>query len=744
MTRSTWFALETLWKLMMGLSLLLGWSARAEALLEPEQLAQGTRLERQQRAARQRLAASTQHGLVVSEDGEVWAWGTGPAQRLGTWPEQQLGNGLPARIPGLTGAVSVAADSSGGHSLALLQNGGVVSWGSNSYGELGDGTTSNRDGRVAVTGLANAVSVSAGNMHSMAVLRDGSVWTWGGNYYGQIGDGSRGYDSRRPKPWQVDGLTQFVAVAAGNLHSLALRADGTVWAWGHNFFGQLGDGTQQQQLRPVPVVGLTNVVAIATHHATSYAVRADGSVWAWGNNQSGELGGGSEDSFRATPGPVPGLTQVVSVAAGYQHALALRRDGSVWAWGDNSFGQLGNGEQGGTGLPQPVRGLNAVALAAATYHSLALRKDGSVFAWGHNTEGAMGTGTHARPSPAPVELKDVRTLSSSFFHTLALRADGSVWTWGSEQGWGGSIQPKPARVRELSRAVGIAAGTWHSLVLGQDGRVWAWGDNSRGQLGDGTLGGRRDTPARVPGLENVVAVAAGEFHSLALKRDGTVWAWGANHYSQLGDLTLDDQPQPAKVQRLDGVASIHAHMDLSVAVRNDGTVWQWGSDMGTWFWTDMLPHPAAPVEGFSDVIKVSVFFSGITALSTDGTVWQWYLGPPDWVFPPMALEGLTDAVDVVASSNTTQILRADGSVWNIGGNTYGERGFPSTDLYSLEVKQVPGLRNVVSLSSESATVYALRANGTLMAWGSNRYGTLGDGTSPMHLRPERVLLPRRY
>jgi alpha-tubulin suppressor-like RCC1 family protein len=740
MRRTTWFARETVWKLMMGLSLLLGWSARAEAALELEQLAQGTRLEWQQRASRQVLATSWNQSVVVGERGELWVWGTGSGHELGSWPEQEIGNGLPVRMPGLTGARAVTKGSYGDFALALMENGSVVSWGKNDYGQLGDGTTSHRDGRGQVTGMAHAVSVSAGATHAMAVLQDGSVWTWGRNYYGQLGDGTSGSNSRRPTPWQVEGLTQFVAAAAGSSYSLALRADGTVWAWGHNFFGQLGDGTRQQRLRPVRVVGLTDVVAIATRASSSFAVRADGTLWAWGNNQFGELGGGSQGNSQLTPVQVPGLTQVVSVAAGERHALALRRDGSVWAWGDNTFGQLGNGARGGEGLPQPVRGLHARALAAATYHSMALRQDGTVVAWGHNGAGAMGTGTHARPSPGPVDLKDVRMVD----HTLAIRGDGSVWRWGNTQGRDGPHQAKPTQVQGLPRAVDVAAGSYHSLVVGQDGRVWAWGDNFWGQLGDGTtFGERRDTPALVPGLENVVAVAAGENHSLALKRDGTVWAWGANHFSQLGDMTLDSQPRPVQVQGLVGVTSIHASMDFSVAVKSDGTVWYWGSDWATWFWTDMLPLPPAPVDGLPHVVKVSVLLSGITALSTEGQVWQWYLSPPDWGLPPVAVNGLTEAVDVATSYNTTQILRADGTVWNIGGNTYGERGFPSTDGYSLEVKQVPGLTDVVSLSSESSTVYALRANGTLMAWGSNSYGSLGDGTSSLHLRPERVLLPRK-
>jgi alpha-tubulin suppressor-like RCC1 family protein len=287
-----------------------------------------------------------------------------------------------------------------------------------------------------------------------------------------------------------------------------------------------------------------------------------------------------------------------------------------------------------------------------------------------------------------------------------------------------------------------AAGLRHSLVVREDGSVWAWGDNSRGQLGDGTVGGRRDTPAPVQRLTDVVAVAVGQYHSLALKKDGTVWAWGANQYSQLGDMTLEDQPLPVQVESLKPVAAIYASFDLSVALQQDGTVWTWGSDASVWDWGDLQPHPPAQAEGLENVVKVSMNSPGLMVLEADGTVWQWYLGSVWDQWPAYPLENLTDAVDLVWSSSTTQLLRADGTVWNLGSNTYGERGFPSDDLYAQELEQVPGLTGVVSLSAGLGTLHALRENGTLVGWGDNRYGTVGDGVSPLHLKPTRIHLPR--
>ncbi|KFE69022.1 RCC1-like domain-containing protein [Hyalangium minutum] len=736
------FKRELLWQLMLGLSLVLGWSARAEAPLEPEPLEQGTLAERQHRAARRLLATNSYRSVAVSPSGDVWVWGNGLGRDLGTWPEIQLGTGLPVRMPRMTEAVSASSASGGGHSLILLEDGTVMAWGINNVGQLGDGTTLTGFERVKVKGLTEVVAIVAGDTHSLAARRDGSVWAWGSNSYGQLGDGTT---TRRLLATPIPGLSQIVAVAAGSSHSLALRADGTVWAWGTNSYGQLGDGTRTQRLSPVQVPGLTDVVAIDTRFATSYAVRTDGSVWAWGANFSGQLGDGTQSTYRATPAPVPGLTQVVSVAAGHSHALALRRDGSLWAWGTNHSGQLGRGTESPTGLPEPVPGLEGVIAAAAdSVHSLALRRDGSVYTWGHNQLGAMGTGSDRQATPTRVDLRDVRAMASNSAHAVAIRQDGSVWRWGQEITDGTLItRATPERVQGLSHAVAIAAGAFHSVVALQDGTVWAWGDNFRGQLGQGTFDAGQDTPVQVQGLSDVVAVAAGDFHSLALKRDGTVWAWGANYFGQLGNVALElyDSPVPVQVQGLQGVSSIAAGLDFSAAITSDGTVWQWGSTMLAWYSGDMMPRPPEPAPGLSNAVKVVVMYTGLIALRADGTARQWNVSPFFAVYPDEAFEAITGAVDLVASASSIQILRADGTVWNFGSNLYSERGFPTEEATSYELAQVPGLSGGVALAADSFTVYALRENGRLMAWGSNSLGNIGNGELSVHLRPVRVKLP---
>ena len=432
---------------------------------------------------------------------------------------------------------------------------------------------------------ARAVAVAARLTHSLALRADGTVWAWGRNKYGQLGDGTW---TDSPRPVQVKGssgagwLADVQAVAAGGGHSLALKKDGTVWAWGRNEYGQLGDGTRTDSPRPVQVKGssgtgwLADVQAIAAGGSHSLALKTDGSVWAWGWNYKGQLGDGSmSESYLPVQVKGPGgsgwLTEIKAVAAGDVHSLALRTDGTVWAWGSDGMGQLGDGiGMGWSWVPVQVKGpggfgwlTDVQAVAAGLWHSLAVKTDGTVWAWGDNLHGQLGDGTTAYGRDAPVQVKgpggsgwltEIQAVAGGYGHSIAVKTDGTVWAWGRNSkgelgdGTRTDSSPTPVQVKGpggsgwLTEVQAVAAGDGYSLVLKTDGTIWAWGDNHYGQLGEETwTGSHTPVQAKGPGgsgwLTGVGAVAAGPYHSLAPKTDGTVWAWGENYYGQLGDGT---------------------------------------------------------------------------------------------------------------------------------------------------------------------------------------------------------------
>lgn len=343
--------------------------------------------------------------------------------------------------------------------------------------------------------------IAAGQAHSLHVRSDGTVWAWGYNNHGQLGDGTR---VGRLTPVQVQGLRDVVAVAGGLEHSLALKRDGTVWAWGGNATGQLGDGTTTERHTPVQVTGISDVVAVAGGSYHSLALREDGGVWAWGLNASGQLGDGTT-SMRRSPILAYSSSDSQAVASGAYHSMVLLSQGRAWAWGKNSSGQLGDASNENNPSPNiVVLLLNAVGLAGGGGHSLAVKADGTVMAWGANTFGQLGDGT---------------------------AKDRNV----------------PVKVESLTDVVSVAGGNAHSLALKSNGWVWAWGYNNDGQLGNGTFNNFRYTPGLVNSLSSVESVACGSMHSLAMKSDGTVWAWGNNVQGQLGDGTMDYRALPVRV-----------------------------------------------------------------------------------------------------------------------------------------------------------------------------------------------------
>jgi alpha-tubulin suppressor-like RCC1 family protein len=472
--------------------------------------------------------------------------------------------------------------------LALGNDGTVWAWGDNGNSQLGDGTTTTRLTPVTVTGLANVTEVYGGGFYSLALTAGGQVYGWGSNLFGALGDGTTTQRST-PVAAQISGVA---LVVAGEEHAMALKTDGTVWAWGENGSGQLGDGTTQDRHSPVQVTGFANAAAISAGYEHSAAVKTDGSVWAWGNNSTGELGFGVTDN-RSTPQTIPSFANVVAIAAGGEHSVALAADGSVWTWGSNEAkGQLGDGTTTSRSSPEQVPGLGAVVgIAANLYHTVAVKADGSVWAWGYNDDGALGDGTYVnRFSPVQVTgLGNIVAVSAGTYFTLALRADGSVWSWGNnaygQLGNGTTVgNNSPSQVTGLSNVVAISAGSYHSLALKSDGSVWGWGNDYDGRLGDGATLVNRLTPVQAIGIGNVVAISAGVFDSLALRSDGTVWSWGDNSNGNLGDGTTTNRSTPVQVSGLSGAAGIAAGKFgnrttyYSMAVKTDGTVVGWGDN----------------------------------------------------------------------------------------------------------------------------------------------------------------------
>jgi alpha-tubulin suppressor-like RCC1 family protein len=526
----------------------------------------------------QAVAAGEQHTLAVAADGSLWAWGSNEHGQLGN------GGGAGTNMPQLIESNStwVAVTAGEAHSVALRDDGSILAWGWNAYGQLGDETFSDRYTLQLIASNYAWQAVAAGRDHTVAVRSDGTLWAWGWNGYGQLGDGTMDSENW---PQLIDTNVTWRAVSAGWNHTLALREDGTLWSWGWNGFGQLGNATIANANVPM-LIGTNDtweLVAAGWNH--TLALRDGGQLWGWGWNDFGQLG---VSSIRSTDTPIRIGTSSnwIALAPSWDYSMALRVDGTLWSWGWNDYGQLGLGTFTSTNTPRQIGAASDwEGLASGGFHGTGLRRGGAAWAWGFGRYGQLGIGAFTNSSvPRAIETNAVwYAIAAGWDHTVGVRDDGTLWAWGWN-GMGqlgdGTFLDTATPVHSHTNAVvqAVAAGHSHTLALGIDGTLWGWGNNDDGQLGNGTNSMRTNLPEPVDPNATWLSVAAGAFHSAAIRSDGTLWTWGWNGYGQLGDGTFQSRnvPQPIATNATWRVVTAgHSH---TLALRTDGTVWAWGAN----------------------------------------------------------------------------------------------------------------------------------------------------------------------
>lgn len=708
--------------------------------------------------------------------------------------------------------------------LMVKDDGSVWTWGNNTYGTLGDGTTDRREIPTQVDGLSGVVSVEAGRNSSFAIDQDGAVWGWGSNEYGQLGRGTvPGGTSGRygnNTPVKVNGLPAIEKISFGYGHIVALDINGEVWNWGNAVQAGYAEEVERSGI-PLKISGLSNVVDVAGGYNASLAVTGNGDVYKFDHGK--------------TPVKIEGLSEIVAVDAQDKIWMALKADGTAYIW-DSLYDYQGtvsatplkiadatlvksvvadgphilgtNGQVSYvTYAASPVMGAeisalnNVVKLASSANGGLALQTDGKLLQF-------IGTAVtevplNMDPAQPPVWPEDSKLTVTNLAETgldlnwtkpdpnvsgYAIYIDGSrvitlagdtlsydvlgltkgqTYTFKVEaryinSGWTTTGPQISQTMNEWNPAMQdsgkLAVSGRHVLMAADDGSVWAWGQNDYGQLGIGNTI-EQLTPVRVDGLTNIVAVAAGDNHSLALDKDGNVWAWGRNNVYQLGNNSTANSNIPIKI--ISGnMKDISAAANYSLALKNDGSVWGWGEPCNAncsfaleggsghipvqMCYNTSRPSDVHPFAGIKDIAASRSF---IAYLSDDGRIIRQgsfidEVGAP--TYSPMPHYSAPLGISAIAAGENFAIgLKGDGTVLSLGDNNAGQYGNGTigngTPADPRPYGVVTGLTNIMAIAAGGYHGLALDRDGNVYTWGKNLYGQLGTGKTDIHLTPVKVV-----
>jgi alpha-tubulin suppressor-like RCC1 family protein len=652
------------------------------------------------------------------------------------------------------------------HTVALKSDGTVWSWGENNNGQLGDGT--HAASNTPVQELSHAtdwIAVDAGGAYSVALKRDGTLWSWGYNGHGELGNATT---SSSPIPVQESTLSSdWVVVDADQYHTVALKSDGTLWSWGYNRYAQTGDGTTIDRHSPVQEATLsTDWKAVCAGHYYSAAIKSDGTLWSWGYNGNGQLGDGTHTQRSAAVQEASSSTDWQDIACGGYHTVARKHDDSVWSWGRNNDGQLGDGSYSDRPVPAKITLVSGVwkRIFAGDGNSAMLDANGSLYVFGSNNYAKLGDGTYEHrniPVRLDANVSGWAAIAIGNIFSVALDSNGVLWSWGDNaRGELGNAQTTtrllPAEQMQHALWRQVATSSRFSAAIRDDGTLWLWGENNNGQLGDGTRTYRVEPVQEITHASDWKMVALGQSYTVALKNDGTIWGWGYNGHGELGDGTTALRVSPVQESSFStDWTAVSTGFYHTVALKNDGTIWGWGynghGELGDGTTTSRR-MPVQENSGATDWVALDAGGYHTAALKNNGTLWSWgYNGNGELgdgtttsrTSPVQENSVATDWSAVSAGFYHTVALKNNGTLWAWGRNSDGQLGDSTRTQRSIPTQEATGSTNWRAISAGGYHTIGAKTDDSLWLWGANNEGQLANGTRIYQYTPAEEIAHSR-
>jgi alpha-tubulin suppressor-like RCC1 family protein len=696
------------------------------------------------------ISAGATHVALLKSDGNVVSWGTDAHGELGDGTTKTKGV-LPECAGGCNQNVNwtqVAAGTS--FTLARRTDGTIWAWGSSNVNRNGAGSSADLTSPGEVGEFNNFWrSVAAGASHGFAISVDGELYGWGDNAQGELGINSTS------TPGYLEQQTgtssdHWIAVAPGTQFTIGLKADGSAWGFGLNSSGQLGIGNTTRALVPTAIVSTKPWTRLTAGTAHAAGIKADGTLWLWGLNDKGQLGNNSTTTGKA-PAQLSVAGPWVAVSAGGHHTMAIKSDGSLWAWGSNSNGQLGIGSTTDKLVPTRVGTLNTWQyVTAGLDFTVAVQADGSVYTFGHAASGQLGNNTttdaNAPGSPVAVGVKTPMMVGGAQ-HGGAIRSSGVLETNGydgdGELGIGTADSTvfkysQPQTVASTLPWTYMAAGGTHTLGVKSNGTLWAWGGNTVGEVGSGNTT-RHSSPVQIGTDTKWTKVfAALGSSSFGIKADGTLWAWGYNGTGNLGDGTLTNRnaPTPIGASLNEYWVAVAPGYDHTLGLTADGKLWAWGNNangqLGDNSAESQISSPKQ-IGTLNDWLAIAAGFEDSTGILGDGSLLAWGYNQDDEVGDgtQTTRTGPTTigygAIQTCRTYYSSLAMAVDGTLLGWGFNAWGELGDSSFSSVSTPTANPnqDSLQNLHTVACGGLSSYLTDTTGGEYGSGDNSYGQLG-------------------